>query len=63
MQDFQGVSVPANKWLGVAGPLPADAKEIPDDDDVLEYIHSGGKVELHVKVVEGRLLIDFAKPE
>ena len=63
MQDFHGMSVPANKWHGVVGPLPADAKEIPFDDDVLEYIHSGGKVELHVKVVDGRLLIEFAKPE
>ena len=60
--EVQGLSVPANKWLGVLGPLPKTAEEIPDDDEMLEYIHSSGKVELHVDVKAGRLVIEYRRP-
>ncbi len=62
IMDVEGLSVAANEWLGVVGPLPGDAQEIPLDDDVLEYIHAAGKLELHVRVVAGRLVIEYRRP-
>jgi len=57
------VSVSAKDSLIAQGPLPKGAVEIPFGDDVLEYIHTGGKVELNVAVEAGQLVIEYRRPE
>jgi hypothetical protein len=47
----------------VSLPAPSpDAEEIPFRDDVLEYVHTNGKVELNVDVEAGRLVIQVRRP-
>ncbi len=63
MVDVGGLSLPANGWLGVQRMVLKSTEEIPFGDDVLEYIHTSGKVVLNVDVEAGRLVIEVRRPQ
>lgn len=48
--------------VSLRAPASGSAEEIPFRDDVLEYVHTSGKVELNVDVEAGRLVIEVRKP-
>ena len=57
-------AIASGNLSGVAGPLTSvEAKEIEMAEGVAEYIHTGGKVILRVRVVEGKVALTASQSE